>query len=56
MKIYGHRIPIGEARNGEDGKKLDGAKSGEKIMKWNTLCFRIWLRKMFRSRKTEGTC
>lgn len=55
MKIYGHCIPIGEVRNGEDGKKLDGARSRENKMKESTPCFRIWLRKKFRSKKAEGT-
>lgn len=32
VKIYGYCTPIGEVRNGEDGKKLDEARSGESKM------------------------
>lgn len=46
----------GEVRKGKDGKKLDGARSRENSMKENIPWFRIWLRRMFRSKKTEGTC
>jgi len=40
----------------EERKELDGARRGENKMKENTPCFRIQLRKMFRSKKTERTC